>query len=200
VFWENAYHVDPATELLVRFQKKQTERMREDAAGMRRQGWEDVQRYRYQITWTASRAFQLRLRHETRFEEVHSSGEKAAGRLLMGEIQARPFEDLVLKARLYFFDSPQAFLTAGAEEIWDNVYYDRLAGGLGNFRGTPGTRFAWMMKQTFGPGLQLWLKYDVNHRPSDLTTPPASPSKQEDQVFTAIRQGFHLQMDYRWGN
>ena len=53
-------------------------------------------------------------------------------------------------------------------------------------------------RQEVGENIRLWLKYDVNQRPSDLNTLQSSRADQESKAFGAVRQGFHAQLDYKW--
>lgn len=156
-------------------------------------------RNRGEISWRTPAAG-LRLRYETRAEDNLGTGARAIGRLLMSDAYYRPTDDLTIKARFYAFDSPDAYLTTGVEEIWDGVIYNRLAGAMNELRGPPGTRFYLIVEQKVGKSWNLWMKYDINRRTSDFLSPDPSRVDKERSSFGAVRQGFHLQLDCRWGN
>jgi hypothetical protein len=91
--------------------------------------------------------------------------------------------------RYYIFNSPEAYLTTGVEEIWSGVPYYQFAGGMNSLRGTPGTRFVLTVKERVGKSLTFWMKYDLNRRPGNSSLGKVNAS----------RHGFHLQGDYAWG-
>ncbi len=155
-------------------------------------------RNRGELSWR-SEAAGLRFRYETREEENVDDGSRAVGQLLMGDAFYKPTEGLTLKARFYAFDSPDANLTTGVEEIWDGVIYNRLAGAMNDLRGAPGTRFYLIVEQKIGKSWNLWLKYDVNRRESRFFSAGSSRADREQSAFGAVRQGFHLQLDCKWG-
>jgi hypothetical protein len=161
----------------------------------RRQGTETVDRVRLEIkkgissqgisSQGASPQLEGKLRYERREENSPVFSKRVSGDLWMGELRGHPRPSLTVTTRYYIFDSPEAYLTTGVEEIWSGVPYYQFAGSLNSLRGTPGTRFVFMVKQAFGRSLNLWMKYDLNRRPGDLSTGKAGGS----------RHGFHVQVD-----
>ncbi|MBI4396407.1 MAG: helix-hairpin-helix domain-containing protein [Elusimicrobia bacterium] len=203
VYFENALRPSKPFEFLVRYQRRDQEKRSEAVPGngmveLRRQERETVEKVRYQAAWENPLSVRLLLRYETR-HETFPPGKGRFGDLWMADLRFRVKEDLMLAARTYVFDSPQAYLNTGVEEIWDGVVYNRLAGAMNSLRGSPGTRFVVTLRQEIGPRVSAWLKYDVTRRPGDLNTRQASLTEQEKRAFSATRQGFHIQLDYRWG-
>jgi hypothetical protein len=164
-----------------------------------RQPESETQKYRYQLTWTESSTFRYRFRYETVSSDSIPDQTRKFGHSVMGDVRYKPTNSLTLNARVYFFDSPAAGLSAGQEEIWDKTMYPKFAGLLNSFSGTPGQRFYLIVKERITRDLSLWLKFDMNHRPGDLTTIQSNVSGQQDKAFAASKYGFHMQADYRWG-
>ncbi|HRY29788.1 MAG TPA: helix-hairpin-helix domain-containing protein [Elusimicrobiota bacterium] len=205
IYFENLYKVTRPVELYFRWQRTEqdffpTLELNGASTGRRRQLLKDVQKFRYQVTWTASSQVRYRVRYETRYEDVPEYPTRAFGHLVMGDVKYKPTRDLTLNARVYFFDSPTASLTTGVEEIWDKTVYYRLAGAMNSLKGDPGTRFYLIAKQRLGRDLSVWMKYDVNYRPGKTRSIERTVSDQESAAFGSTRQGFHMQVDYKWGN
>lgn len=152
----------------------------------KQQAERQADKFRGQLTWRPDR----RLRFITRYEEKSQrlrGGPGARGHLLMGDVTFKPWAGTMFNARMYVFESPNADLTTGVEEIWNNVVYARLAGGMQDLRGAPGTRFYLIVKQSLGRSLDFWFKFDQTNRQIRYGPP------------TASRHGLHAQLDYRWG-
>ncbi len=203
IYVENRYALVDSFDVYFRCQRKDRDVLvlrtpNEAGAAFRQQVSQTTDRFRVQFKWHPSGWVRYLMRWESRIERTPSEGERASGRSLMGDVQYRPTQDLMLNARVYFFNSPQAYLTTGSEEIWDNIYYFQLAGGLGSLRGTPGSRYYFIVQQNIGTQMKVWMKYDVNRRPKDLSAIQVSQTLQETKAFAAARHGFHLQIDYKW--
>lgn len=117
-------------------------------------------------------------------------GARHRGSLWAVDTAVAPDRKTSIKARVYVFDSPVAFLTTGPEEIWDGVVYDRLAGNAGRLQGRPGTRLTVIARRDWG-GLRLWAKWETTRRSAEA----------EDRVPEGDppRRAWHLQMETRWG-
>ncbi|HOW28169.1 MAG TPA: helix-hairpin-helix domain-containing protein [Elusimicrobiota bacterium] len=204
IYFENFYSVTKPFELYFRYQRSE-----QDAnlpvysnginTGIRRQALEDVQKYRYQVTWRPSQTVRYRARYETRFEDYPGTNERQTGHLLMGDVLVKPTRTLSINGRMYFFHSNGATVTSGVEEIWNKVVYYRLAGAMNTLTGTPGNRFYLIVKQAVDKDIDVWFKFDVNRKPRDLSTIQSSVSNQQDKAMSAAKYGFHAQLDYRWG-
>jgi hypothetical protein len=199
LYFENAYTAARGLELYFRFQHREQDAHLDFGGGTRRQTVRETQKFRYQVTWRAAREVRYRVRYETRYEDTPELERRDNGYLVMGDVLYKPVRSLTLNLRGYYFDSPNANLSTGVEEIWNRVVYYRLAGAMNNLRGAPGTRFYLIAKQDIGPDLDVWFKYDVNHRPSSQTQPRNTLSALEDALFGGTRHGFHVQADYKWG-
>lgn len=148
-----------------------------------------TQKWRAAAVWAPTPGIRWTVRRDERIERESSNDSKAVGRLWMVDTAAQPGTKTRVKVRAYFFNSPEAYLTTGPEEIWDGVVYDRLAGNLGNLRGAPGTRVYLIAGQEWGPA-RLWGKIELTQR-------SASPTGESDGSTTA-RRGWHFQTDIRW--
>jgi hypothetical protein len=199
VYLDEEYAASQNVSLYVRYQLVEQEVFESAVSGGKdRIALRRTHRWRFQAAGRGGPRVRLRFRYEVRHEDTESTGLRRAGHLVMGDARWTPAPGLTLASRLYVFDSPAAFLTTGSEEIWDGVYYYRLAGGLNSLRGAPGTRFYFTAKHALGPDMDVWLKYDVNRRPGDLISVQSSTAGQESKAFGAARHGFHAQVDYRW--
>lgn len=158
--------------------------------GVRRQVAGRTQKWRGSISWEPTRNVRWTLRHDIRQERTPALNEKAFGRMWVADALFVPRPKTRIKVRTYFFNSPEAYLTTGPEEIWDGVVYDRLAGNLGSLRGTPGTRMYLIAGQEWGP-LRFWGKYEVTSRSAQAEgrSDPSAPA----------RRAWHLQVDSLWG-
>jgi hypothetical protein len=188
VYWESAWEVDSDWVLLCRVSHADELRAGSVAEG-RAVGTRRVDRLRVESVWEPLRGVKWRLRTESRRERGPGPEDASFGNLAMTELVWRAGK-WGLGGRVYVFDSPAADLTTGAEEIWDGVPYTRLAGGLGDLRGSPGTRQV-VTARYGGRRAEVWVKYDVNQR---RIPPGATPSIGERR-----RHGLHVQVDWRWG-
>lgn len=171
------------------FQDRREEK-REDVGGFSRTVTENTQRARLALAWKVSARWSWGLRYDERRERIPALPERRRGSLWAVDAGFAPDRRTVVKGRVYLFDSPEAYLTTGPEEIWDGVVYDRLAGNLGQLRGTPGTRLYLIARRDWG-GLRLWAKWEVTRRAADA----------EDRVDDGdlARHAWHLQVETRWG-
>jgi hypothetical protein len=160
-------------------------------SGFRRQVAQRTQKWRGAIGWEPTRRTRWTLRYDARLEDTPALGQAATGRMWVADAVFKPRPDTRIKVRTYFFNSPEAYLTTGPEEIWDGVTYSRLAGNLGSLRGTPGTRTYLMLGQTWG-AFRFWGKYEVTSRPAQ--------AEGRTEVQAPARRAWHIQMDARWGN
>ena len=171
-------------------ERKEDKYLPDPGTGGRRQVSERTQKWRGAISWEPTGKVRWTLRHDIRQERTPALDEKAFGRMWVADALFVPRPKTRIKVRTYFFNSPEAYLTTGPEEIWDGVVYDRLAGNLGSLRGAPGTRMYFIAGQEWGP-FRFWGKYEITTRPTQAEgrTEPQAPS----------RRAWHLQADARWG-
>jgi len=181
----------PGAEFRLYCSDQQVEKRLEDVSGVLRQVTETTRRLRATVQWRAGPRVQATLRREVREERVKAFGEKATGRMWVADAVFSPTRTTTLKVRTYFFDSRDAFLTTGPEEIWDGVVYPRLAGNLGSLRGAPGTRMYAIVRQTLGKHGRLWMKLEITRRPETAEGRAGEPSPP--------RRAWHVQWDERWG-
>ncbi|MBP9128516.1 MAG: hypothetical protein KBG07_07095 [Elusimicrobia bacterium] len=179
---------DREWEFRVSFQERNEDKMVEEE-NVKRQVPETTQKWRAAVSWAPTSAVRWTVRRDERIERVSSGDEKAVGRLWLAEAVAQPWNKTRVKVRAYFFNSPEAYLTTGPEEIWDGVVYDRLAGNLGNLRGDPGTRIYLIAGQEWGPA-RFWGKIEMTQR--------AVPADGGADASTADRRAWHVQSDIRW--
>jgi hypothetical protein len=171
-------------ELRGRFQERVRDRRQSFPGDSDRlQGPETIRRARLESQWQASSQWRLRWRQDVRWERRPLSGERAEGRSLMVEGRWSPSDRCSWTVRQYVFDSPDAYLTSGVEEIWNGVASDSLAGGMGSFRGASGERWAFIFRRKWGESIKVWAKYDTNRR-----------WKGADAGDS--RHGWHLQTDW----
>lgn len=166
------------------------EEKREDVGGFSRTVTETTQRARIAFAWKVSPRWSWGLRYDERRERVPALHELRRGSLWAVDAGVTPDRRTAIKGRVYLFDSPEAYLTTGPEEIWDGVVYDRLAGNLGQLRGTPGTRMYLIVRRDWG-GLRLWAKWEVTRRAA------AAEDRVDDGDLA--RHAWHLQAETRWG-
>lgn len=189
---DQRWAVQKDVEFRLMVQERQEDKYLPDpATSVRRQVAERTQKWRGAVSWEPTPAVRWTLRYDIRLERTPALNEKATGRLWVADALFVPRPKTRIKVRTYFFNSPEAYLTTGPEEIWDGVVYDRLAGNLGNLRGAPGTRTYVILGQEWGP-LRFWGKYEVTNRPA--------PSEGRAEVSAPARRAWHLQVDGRWGN
>lgn len=201
IYFESLCPMSSSMDFYFRYQEQEQEVFPEvPFPRPRRQVLREVRRFRYQLSWRAAPSLRWVARYETRREDTPGLGEKAFGHLLMGGARWEATPALALNARLYVFDSPEADLNTGVEEIWNRTTYHRLAGNMNSLQGTPGSRFCLTIRQKVGGDTEAWLKFDVNSRPADLDGGPGSLAEGERRAFGAVRHGFHLQLDHRWGH
>jgi hypothetical protein len=148
-------------------------------------GLEGVRRWRGELGWDASPTWTWRLRWEGR--EEREDGTIHRGRMSVVDLIHRPTSRTTLKARVYFFNSREADLSTGMEEIGPGVVYPRLAGNAGDLRGTPGTRWVLGWTQSWGSHGRWWVKLEETRRPADNDGAGSS------------RRAWHLQWDEWWG-
>ncbi|MBL8023721.1 MAG: hypothetical protein JNK54_05495 [Elusimicrobia bacterium] len=188
---DQRWAVKEDVEVRLMFQERVEEKLLTDpVSGFRRQGTARTQKWRGAVGWEPTRRTQWSLRHDIRLEETPLVGRKVTGRMWVADAVFKPRPGTRIKLRTYFFNSPEAYLTTGPEEIWDGVVYDRLAGNLGSLRGTPGTRTYLIVGQTLG-SFRFWGKYEITSRPAQAESredPPAPP-----------RRAWHVQVEARWG-
>ncbi len=175
--------------LRLSFQER-IEEKREDTGGLAQTVNDKTQRARVALQWKASPRWTWGLRHDERWEKTSGAGERHRGALWAVDAALAPDRKTSIKARVYVFDSPTAFLTTGPEEIWDGVVYDRLAGNTGRLQGRPGARVYVIARRDWG-GLRLWAKWETTRRAADA----------EDRVDDGDlpRHAWHLQAETRWG-
>jgi hypothetical protein len=176
---------DKEWEFRVSFQNRKEDKLYENA-NVKRQAASDTQKWRAAVSWAPAPSVRWTVRRDERIERVDSLGEKAVGRLWLADAVAQPWNKTRVKVRAYFFNSPEAYLTTGPEEIWDGVVYDRLAGNLGNLRGDPGTRIYLIAGQEWGPA-RFWGKIEMTQR--------ASVSDGRTDSSTPDRRAWHVQSD-----
>ncbi|MBK8575669.1 MAG: hypothetical protein IPN90_08330 [Elusimicrobia bacterium] len=188
---DQRWAVEKDVEFRLMFQERVEDKYLPDpASGVRRQVSQGTQKWRGAVSWEPTRKVRWTLRHDLRLERTPALDKKASGRMWVADAQFTPRPGTRIKVRTYFFNSPEAYLTTGPEEIWDGVVYDRLAGNLGNLRGSPGTRMYLIAGQEWGP-LRFWGKYEVTNRPA--------PSEGRAEVSAPARRAWHIQVDGRWG-
>lgn len=178
---------DKEWEFRVSFQNRKEDKLFE-TANVKQQTVSDTQKWRASVSWAPAPSMRWTVRRDERVERMSSLNEKAVGRLWMADAAVQPWKKTRVKVRAYFFNSPEAYLTTGPEEIWDGVVYDRLAGNLGNLRGDPGTRMYLIAGQEWGPA-RLWGKIEMTQRSTPTDGSDASPLS---------RRAWHLQADVRW--
>lgn len=189
---DQRWAVQKELEFRLMVQERQEDKYLPDPeTGGRRQVAERTQKWRGAISWEPTPSVRWTLRHDLRMERTPALNDSAYGRLWVADALFVPRPKTRLKVRTYFFNSPEAYLTTGPEEIWDGVVYDRLAGNLGNLRGAPGTRTYAILGQEWGP-LRFWGKYEITLRPA--------PSEGRAEVSAPARRAWHLQVDGRWGS
>lgn len=188
---DQRWAVQKDVEFRLMVQERQEDKyLLDPGTGVRRQVPERTQKWRGAISWDPSPTLRWTVRHDLRLERTPALDKKADGRLWVGDVQWTPRSGTRIKARTYFFHSPEAYLTTGPEEIWDGVVYDRLAGNVGNLRGAPGTRMYLIVGQEWGP-FRFWAKGEVTRRPA--------PSEGRATVSSPSRRAWHVQADVRWG-
>lgn len=189
---DQRWAVQKEVEFRLMVQERQEDKYLPDPeTGVRRQVAERTQKWRGAVSWAPARGVRWTVRHDIRLERTPALNEKANGRLWVADALFVPRPKTRIKVRTYFFNSPEAYLTTGPEEIWDGVIYDRLAGNLGNLRGSPGTRTYVILGQEWG-SLRFWGKYEMTNRPAQ--------SEGRADVSAPARRAWHLQVDGRWGN
>lgn len=170
--------------------QERDEEKREDGSGPAQTVREKTQRARMGLQWKASPRWTWGLRRDVRWEKTPALGARHRGSLWAVDTVVAPDRKTSIKARMYVFDSPAAFLTTGPEEIWDGVVYDRLAGNAGRLRGRPGTRLTVIARRDWG-GLRLWAKWETTRRSADAEGRAGDGDPP--------RRAWHLQMETRWG-
>lgn len=142
-----------------------------------------VTRARLEWRWKASPTLSGQMRGDFRRDRGSAQGQ---GRLFMMGLTFRPLQGWRVEPKLYVFHSPEAYLTTGSEEIWDGVYFPRLAGSLGNLRGAPGIRQAVVVSWR-GGAWTVWTKFDQNRR-----WPDADAAEEQS------RRSVHLEVSWAW--
>jgi hypothetical protein len=130
------------------------------------QGSETVRKLRGETVWRPEDALRLRLRYDVRWERTGFAGLRAEGRSVMAEAAWRPGGGWSAAGRVFAFQSPEAFLTSGVEEVWDGVLSPSAAAGLGNLRGAPGERYVLSVRRRWDEGLSAWAGFAENPRRS----------------------------------
>lgn len=188
---DQRWAVQEDVEFRLVFQERGEEKYLPDPAqGVRRHVFHGTQKWRGAVSWEPTRQVRWTLRHDLRCERTPALEEKASGRMWVADAQFTPRAGTRLKARTYFFNSPEAYLTTGPEEIWDGVVYDRLAGNLGSLRGSPGTRMYLIAGQEWR-SLRFWAKGEVTRRPAQ------AEGRAENSA--PARRAWHVQVDAHWG-
>lgn len=178
-------------EIRVMIQERTEETRQDDPSwGVQRLMVQKTEKWRAALTYKVTPRFRWTLRHDVRREQTPDLDETHTGRFWSLDTVVKPWKNTTLKARAYFFNSPDAYLTTGPEEIWDGVVYPRLAGNLGNLRGAPGTRMYVCFRQKI-QNSQLWAKYEITRR-------PASAESRTDPSALA-RRAWHVEWETAWG-
>jgi len=200
LYYEHTYKATKKLDLYFRVRRDEEEVFyKGEGVSERVQQIKIVSKYRYQITWQPVKTVKYRVRYQTRHERYENSEIGYFGHYIMGGLRYMPTDSMTLYSRIYYFDSPKAYLTTGVSPLWNRVVYYRLGGAMQNLVGTPGTRFYFIVKQKFKKSLELWMMYDCNYKPEALNTSETNLNDREDDVFGASKHGFHVQIDYRWG-
>ncbi len=183
---ETGLTFSPDWDGLLRFQERTRDRSLTPPGGLSRaQGQEIVRRMRVETSWKASASARFRMRYDVRWERTPFVGRRAEGRLIMGEVLWRPEGVWSLSGRCYAFQSPEASLTSGVEEIWDGVVSPLVPGGMGNFQGASGERYVLVFRRRWGEGLRSWISWGENRR-------WRGASVRDD------RRSWRLQTDFSW--
>jgi hypothetical protein len=162
------------------------------ATGVRRQVAERTQKWRGAVSWAPARGVRWTVRHDIRLERTPALNEKANGRLWVADALFVPRPKTRIKVRTYFFNSPEAYLTTGPEEIWDGVDLRSIGREPRAIcAASPGTRTYVILGQEWG-SLRFWGKYEMTNRPAQ--------SEGRADVAAPARRAWHLQVDGRWGN
>ncbi|MBL0059725.1 MAG: hypothetical protein IPP35_11625 [Elusimicrobia bacterium] len=178
-------------ELRLMFQERlEDKNLPDPVSGFPRQVAERTQKWRGAVAWDPTPGVRWTLRHDLRLERTPAFGVSQSGRMWVADAAFAPHPGTRIKVRTYFFNSPEAYLTTGPEEIWDGVVYDRLAGNQGNLRGSPGTRTYVIFGQNIGLS-RLWGKFEITSRPEQAEGRSSNPAP--------ARRAWHVQWDGRWG-
>ena len=109
--------------------------------------------------------------------------------LSFGEIDYKPLEDLSLKGRLTFFDSPQVDMSA-VEFIWKDAlipYYWKVRGR--------GMKFYMISSYSFLENHKIWFKYEnVNYSSFAQIEDEGGFTEEEKDIIHILR----FQYDFKW--